>query len=150
MPTLAENRSAFFDYEILTSYEAGLVLDGAEVKAAKAGQINLKGSFVTFHQGQARLTNAHISRYKHAVPDPSYDPTHSRSLLLHKKEIAAIRAQTQEKGLTIVPLKVYTKGHLVKVSIGVARGRHQYDKRDVLKKRANDRDARVALKASDR
>ena len=149
MANLAENRAALFDYDILTTYEAGLVLDGAEVKAAKAGQINLKGSYITFHQGEARLTNAHISRYKHAIPNPSYDPTRSRPLLLHKKEINALKAQTQEKGLTIVPLNIYTKGHLVKVRIGVARGRHQYDKRDVLKKRANDRDARIALKVSD-
>ena len=149
MPTLAENRTAFFDYEILETYEAGLVLDGAEVKAAKAGAINLKGSFVTFHQGEAQLTNTHISRYKHAIPDPNYNPTRSRTLLLHKKQVATLLGQSQEKGLTIVPLKVYTKGHLVKVSIGIAKGRHQYDKRDVLKKRATDRDARQALKHSD-
>lgn len=149
MPSLAENRAAFFDYEILDTYEAGLVLSGAEVKAAKAGSVNLKGSFVTFHNGEARLTNAHIGRYKHAMPDLTYDPTHSRSLLLHKRQVAVLKAQSQEKGLTIVPLKVYTKGHLVKVSIGVARGRHQYDKRDVLKKRATDRDARQAFKTSD-
>lgn len=149
MPSLAENRSVFFDYEILDTYEAGLVLDGAEVKAVKSGSVNLKGSFVTFHNGEARLTNAHISRYKHAIPNPNYDPTHSRILLLHKKQVTLLRAQSQEKGLTIVPLKVYTKGHLVKISIGVARGRHQYDKRDVLKKRATDRDARQAHKTSD-
>ncbi len=142
MSTLAENRSAFFDYEILETYEAGLVLKGSEVKAAKSGSINLKGSFVTFHNGEARLTNAHIGRYAHTRPDFAYEPTRSRSLLLHKKQITSLVAQSQEKGLTIVPLSVYTKGHLVKVKIGIARGRHLYDKREVLKQRAIDRDNR--------
>jgi SsrA-binding protein len=149
MPTLAENKTAYFDYEILETIEAGLVLTGAEVKAARAGSINLKGSYVTFHNHEARLTNTHIGNYKYGIPHADYNPTHSRVLLLHRREVARLMAQAQEKGLTIVPLKVYTKGHLLKVSIGVARGRHLYDKRDVLKKRATDRDARQAFKKSD-
>ena len=146
MKPLAENKSAFFDYDILETYEAGLVLSGAEVKAVKQGSANLKGSFVTFHNGEARLTNAHISPYRFAAALDSYNPTQSRQLLLHKKEVRYLQTKTQEKGLTVVPLKLYTKGHLVKVAIGVARGRHQFDKREVLKQRDLDRDARQALK----
>lgn len=146
MPTLSENRTALFEYEILETYEAGLALTGAEVKAVKNGSINLKGSFITFFQGKPRLTNAHISHYTQARPDPTYDPTRSRSLLLHKKQIRTLAAQSQEKGLTIVPLRVYTKGHLIKVAVALVRGRHQYDKRDVLKRRDADREARQTLK----
>ncbi|MFA5174912.1 MAG: SsrA-binding protein SmpB [Patescibacteria group bacterium] len=132
---LAENKKALFDYEILEKMEAGLVLSGQEVKSAKNKTISLKGAFVTFHGNDALLTNAHFSAYPQAGPIPQYDPTRSRRLLLHKKQIAYLRGKSQEKGLTIVPLMVYIKNHLVKVEIAVARGRHKYDKREVLKER---------------
>lgn len=132
---LAENKKALFDYEILEKMEAGLVLSGQEVKSAKNKTISLKGSFVTFHGNEALLTNTHLSPYPQAGPLPQYDPTRSRRLLLHKKQIAYLRGKSQEKGLTIVPLMVYIKNHLVKVEIAVARGRHKYDKREVLKER---------------
>ena len=132
---LAENKKAFFDYEILEKYEAGLELTGQEVKSAKMGQINLKGSHVTFHNGKAYVLNMHINKYKAAGPLPDYDPTRSRQLLLRKKEIAYLHGKAMEKGLTIVPLQVYTKQRYLKIEIAVARGKKQFDKREAIKKR---------------
>ncbi len=142
MSNLADNRRARFDYDILETYEAGLVLTGQEVKAAKEGQISLASSFVTFYQGNPYLTNTQISRYKHAGPLPDYDPTHSRRLLLRKKEIHALLGKVAEKGLTIVPLKVYTRGRYIKVEIALARGRQKFDKREAIKKRDATREIR--------
>ena len=104
MKNVAENKKARFDYEILETFEAGVHLSGQETKAAKAGAVSLPGSFVTFHNGNALLTNAHISPYKFAGPLPNYDPTQSRRLLLRKKEIRYLQGKLNEKGLTIVPL----------------------------------------------
>lgn len=135
MPTLAENKKALFDYEILEKYEAGLELTGQEVKSAKMGQINLKGSYVTFHNSKPYVLNMHINKYKPAGPLPDYEPTRTRQLLLRKKEIAYLQGKSMEKGLTIVPLRVYTKQRLLKIEIAVARGRKTFDKRAVLKER---------------
>ncbi|OGH91217.1 MAG: SsrA-binding protein [Candidatus Magasanikbacteria bacterium RIFOXYD2_FULL_39_9] len=144
--SLAENKKAFFDYEILEKIEAGLKLTGQEVKSAKAGQINLKGTFVTFHNGEAYVTNMHINKYKAAGPMPDYDPTHSRQLLLRKKQIAYLQAKSHEKGLTIMPLSVYTKGRLIKIEIAVARGKKLYDKRESIKNRELKRELDRARK----
>jgi len=146
MPVLAENKKALFDYEILEKYEAGLALTGQEVKSAKMGQINLKGSYVTFHNGKAYVLNMHINKYKAAGPLPDYDPTHTRQLLLHKKEIAYLQGKAMEKGLTIVPLSVYTKQRLLKIEVAVARGRKTFDKREVIKKRELKRELDRARK----
>jgi len=143
---LLENKKAFFDYEILEKIEAGLKLTGQEVKSAKAGQINLKGTFVTFHNGEAYVTNMHINKYKAAGPMPDYDPTHSRQLLLRKKQIAYLQAKSHEKGLTIMPLSVYTKGRLIKIEIAVARGKKLYDKRESIKNRELKRELDRARK----
>lgn len=140
MPTLADNKKARFDYDVLEKYEAGLVLTGQEVKAAKNGQMKLAGAFVSFYRGDAYLTGAHISKYQQAGPIEGYDPEHSRRLLLKKKEIKYLQEQGHEKGLTVVPLSVYTKERLIKIEIAVGRGRKQYDKREVLKKRDLDRE----------
>lgn len=142
MTTLSENRRARFDYDILDTYEAGLALFGHEVKSVKAGQMSLSGAFVTFHRGEAYLTNAHISPYRHAGPLPDYNPTRSRRLLLHAKELRSLTGQAQDKGLTIVPLRVYTKGRYVKVAVALARGRKQYDKREAIKRRDVAREIR--------
>ncbi len=148
MPTLANNKQVHFDYEILETIEAGLVLTGQEAKSVKAGHMNLKGAFVTFHGSEALLTNAHISKYPQAGPLPDYDPTRSRRLLIHKREIERLRGKLQEKGLTIVPTEVYTKNRFIKVKIGIARGKHLYDKRQTLKKRDAEREIRRTLKNS--
>jgi len=142
---LTTNKKAFFDYEILEKFEAGLKLSGQETKSVKNGQISLKGAFVTFHNNNAFLTNANISRYKFAVV-PDYDATQSRRLLLHKRQIRYLQAKSQEKGLTIVPLSVYTKNRFIKVEIAVGRGKHQFDKRATIKKRDTEKEMRRAIK----
>jgi SsrA-binding protein len=142
----AENKKARFDYEILDTYQAGIALSGQEVKSIRAGHCNLTGSFVTFHNDQAILTNAHISPYKFAGPLPDYEPTHGRTLLLHKREINYLRGKSAEQGLTIVPLRVYSNNRLIKVEIAVARGKHRFDKRETIKKRDQDRELKKTLK----
>lgn len=146
MPTYAKNKKARFDYEILETIEAGLVLSGMEVKAVRSGQAKLTGGYVTFHKGAPMLTNAHIPLYKYAGIVPGYQPDQSRKLLLSAKEIAYLRGKSQEKGLTIVPLSLYTKGSRIKVEIGIARGKKQFDKRQTIKKRETDRELRRAMK----
>lgn len=144
---LAVNRQVRFDYEILEKLEAGLVLTGAEVKSAKAGQMSLKGAYIIFHNGSADLLNAHIAPYKQAGNIEGYDPTHTRRVLLHQKEIAYLQGKLEEKGLTIVPLRVYTKNRFVKVEIALAKGKQQFDKRESIKKRDNDREMKRMLKS---
>src|SRR3989338_4735055 len=148
MPQITTNKKALHDYQILEKLEAGLVLTGAEVKAIKNGQINLKGSYITIDQkSQAWLINVHVSPYKPARGSQThYEPTQSRKLLLKKKEIDYLRGKSQEHGLTILPISVYTKGGLVKVEIGIAKGKKQFDKRRIIKKREVDREIRRHLK----
>ena len=143
---LAENKKALFDYEILEKLEAGLKLSGQETKSAKMGQINLKGAYVTFHNGKAFVLNMHINKYNPAGPMPDYDPTRSRPLLLHKKQIAYLQGKTMEKGLTIVPLRVYTKERYLKIEVAVARGKKTFDKREVIKARDVKREIQRGLK----
>ena len=145
MPTLAKNKKAFFDYELQEKFEAGLVLTGAEVKAIRAGQVKLPGSYIVFHGEIPQVINMHISKYKHAT-DPNYVPDRTRDILLKKKEIAYLKGKLQEKGLTIVPLSLYTSGRHLKMEIGVMRGKKTRDKRSTVKKRELDRTARRALK----
>jgi SsrA-binding protein len=145
MPTYAINKKARFDYEILETMEAGLVLTGPEVKSTRAKQLKLTGSFVTIHDEEAYLLNTHISKYKYAsIKD--YEPERSRKILLNKKQIAYLTGKSQEKGLTIVPLSVYTKGRKIKVEIGIGRGKKQFDKKRVIKERQDKRDVKRALK----
>lgn len=151
MPVLAINKKARFDYEFLNTFEAGIVLTGAEVKSAKLGQVNLKGSYIsvgTVGHGlpEVRLINTHISPYKYAGEQKDYDPTRSRKLLLNKKEIETLVGKQKEKGLTLVPIKLYTKGSLIKLEFAVARGKKQYDKREDKKKKDIDRDVKRELK----
>jgi len=144
--SLADNRKALYDYEVLEKFQAGLVLTGQEVKSVKNGHLSLKGAYVTFHNGDAYLTNAHITKYKQAGDIPDYDPTHSRRLLLRKKEIRYLQGKLEEKGLTIVPLSVYTKKRFVKMEIALAKGKKQHDKRETLKKRDAQREMRQIQK----
>ncbi len=151
MPVLATNKRAFFDYEILKKIEAGLALLGYEVKAAKNNQVSLRGSYISLKRRErllpeVYLINAHISLYKHAGNIKEYDPTRPRKLLLKKKEIAYLLGKKQEKGLTLVPLKMYTKHSLVKLEFAVARGKRKVDKREDIKKRELDRKKRELLK----
>lgn len=148
MPSIATNKKALHDYQMLEKIEAGIRLTGAEVKSVKGGSVNLKGSYVTIdNNSQAWLIGAHIAPYRAAGADQTgYDPTHSRRLLLHKKQIGYLIGKSHERGLTIMPISVYTKGSLIKLELAVARGKKQYDKRETIKKRETDRNIRRALR----
>lgn len=148
MSTYATNKQARYDYDILDTIEAGLVLTGAEVKSVRQGGMNLKGAFVTFHKGEPHLTNAHIRNYPYASNTAIMDPDRSRKLLLNKNEINRLLGKSAEKGLTIIPLSVYTKGRRVKVEIGIAKGKKQYDKRRSIKEKEQEREVGREMKRS--
>lgn len=146
MDDLASNDRARYDYDLLEKLEAGLVLDGPEVKSAKTGHLKLKGAHVTFARGEAMLVGAHIARYPKAGPQPDYDPERSRKLLLHKRQLERLKGKREEEGLTIVPLRAYMVRGRIKIEIAVARGKKQFEKRESIKKRDLDRQVRSALK----
>jgi SsrA-binding protein len=146
---ITANRRAYFDYEILETYEAGIELLGHEVKSAKAGHINLAGSFAVIRGGEAYLLNATISRYQAKNIAADYDPIRTRRLLLHKSEINELIGKSAQKGLTIVPLKVYTKRARIKVSLGLARRKKQGDKRETIKRRGAEREMERELRRGD-
>ncbi|MGA1861721.1 SsrA-binding protein SmpB [Deferribacter thermophilus] len=145
MKVLATNKKAYHDYEIIEKYEAGIVLKGTEVKSAKNGRINLRDSFIRINNGEAFLLNCHISPYEQGNI-MNHDPTRTRKLLLHKREISRLAGKVQEKGLTLVPLKVYLKNNLVKVEIALAKGKKLHDKRESIKKKDLDREISRTLK----
>ena len=145
MPTLAENRQARHDYHILETFEAGIVLTGPEVKSAKAGQVNLRGSYVTIRNNAAWLINCHISPYKPANQQ-HYPPTRSRKLLLTKHEVDTLIGKAKTQGQTVVPLSVFSKRGLIKVEIGLVRGKKLHDKRAAIKKRESMRDIGRAMR----
>lgn len=149
MATLATNKKGLHDYKVLEKFETGIVLSGPEVKSVKAGQINLKGSYVSIDgQSQTWLVGAHVSAYKQAASiQQDYDPAHNRKLLLHKQEIDYLRGKSKERGLTIMPISVYTKGSLIKVELGLVQGKKQRDKREIIKKRDTDREIRRRMKS---
>ena len=140
MSTLSENRRALYDYEILERYEAGIELRGFEVKAIKSGRINLAGAYAILKNNQVWLLNADIPPYQPLNTPTDYDSKRTRRLLLKKSEIKNLIGRVKEKGLTLIPLKVYTKAHRVKVEIGLAKARKKGDKRELLKKRAVERE----------
>lgn len=145
MKTLAKNKKAYFDYKILETIEAGIVLTGPEVKSVKQNQINLKGAYVAITNNEANLLNAHIAPYKFAGKI-KYDPKRSRKLLLHKKEIDYLIGKSHEQGLTTLPLSVYLKKGIIKIEIGIGQGKKKYDKRETIKKREADRTIKRAIK----
>ena len=145
--TVARNKKAFYDYEILDKYEAGLVLEGSEVKALRAGRVNLKDSYVRVIKGEPHLLNAHIAHLEHTNPHFKPDDRRARKLLLHKKEIDKLIGKTSKDGLTIVPLSIYfNHKNLAKVQIALARGKNLHDKRETLKAKDAKREAQRAMK----
>ena len=142
--TIGVNRKARFDYEILDTFEAGIVLTGSEIKSLRQGRLSLREAYAKPEAGELWLVNAHIAHYSSAAAR-DHDPTRPRKLLLHKEQIRHLSRQVAEKGLTIVPLKLYIKGHRAKVEVGLARGRRQYDKRRVIIERDREREAREAI-----
>jgi SsrA-binding protein len=142
---IASNRKAFHEYFVLQKMEAGIALTGTEVKALREGLVNLKDSYVNFEGGEAFLFGMHISPYTHGNRE-NHDPERTRKLLLHRREIEKLRVQLVEKGLTIVPLRLYFKGGRVKAEIAIVRGKKLYDKRETEKRKDADREAAAAMK----
>jgi len=141
----SKNKKATHDYEVLETFEAGIVLNGDEVKSIKASQANLKGSFVDVLEGEAFMNEAHVSRYSHSSRG-EHDPTRKRKLILHKREVEKIEKAISEKGITCIPLELYPKKGLIKLKIGLCRGKKLYDKRDDLKKRDQEIEIKRQLK----
>jgi SsrA-binding protein len=141
---LSDNRSAGHNYQLSDRYEAGLVLTGTEVKAAKTGKIQLKESYAEITEGEAFLVNAHISEYSHGNL-MNHPPVRRRKLLLHRSEIEKLRVETRERGLTIVPTRLYLKGGRIKVEIAVGKGKKFHDKREAVKAREMQAEAKAAL-----
>lgn len=145
MKILAENRKARFDYEILEKFEAGMVLIGQEVKSIKSGRISIKGSYVVLKGEEPYLIGANVPPYQPKNAPPDYEPERSRKLLLTKSEIKHLIGKTKEKGLTLVPLRVYTKRGKVKLEFGMGKGRKKADKRELIKKREAERELKREL-----
>ncbi len=141
----AKNKKALHDYEILESFESGIMLNGDEVKSIKLGQANLLGSFVDILNEEAFINEAHISKYKNSARK-TFDPTRKRKLLLHKKQINKIEESVNQKGITVIPLELYSKGSLIKLKIGICRGKKLHDKRSTLKKRDQEIEIKRELK----
>ncbi len=142
---VAENRKARFNYEILDKYEAGLVLQGSEVKSIRNGKVNLGDSYGAIKNGEMFLLQAHIASYQPAHY-ADHDPMRPRKLLLHKLEINKLVGKIKEKGLTLVPLKMYFKEGLVKLEMALGKSKKTVDKRESIKQRENDRDLRRVMK----
>jgi len=141
---LSENRAAGHNFHLLERYEAGMVLTGTEVKSAKSGKIQLKESYAEVSENEAWLLNAHISEYSHGNI-MNHAPIRKRKLLLHRGEIEKLRAETREKGLTLVPTRLYLKGGRIKVEIAVAKGKKFHDKREAIKAKEMQAEAKAAL-----
>jgi SsrA-binding protein len=143
--SIAENRKAFHDYHLLDTFEAGLVLLGTEVKAIREGRVNLRDSFARVEDGEVFIYNVHISPYSHRGY-ADHEPLRKRKLLLHRSEIKKLIGKTVEKGMTLVPTRLYFKDGRVKVAVSIAKGKKDYDKRETIKRREVDRETRAAVK----
>jgi SsrA-binding protein len=146
MPKLAENRRAWYDYEILEKFEAGIELRGFEAKSILARGVSLGGVYAVIRDGEAWLLNLDVPPYQPGNVSDEYDSKRSRKLLLKKKEISYLVGRVKEKGLTLVPLSIYTKGRKIKVKLALGKAKKKEDKREKIKKRDIDRDTRRSLK----
>jgi SsrA-binding protein len=143
---VAENRKASHDYHLLESFEAGIALLGTEVKAIREGRVNLRDSFARVEDGEIFLYNVNISPYSHRGY-ADHEPLRRRKLLLHRQEIRKLIGKTVERGMTLVPTRMYFKNGRVKVAVSLAKGKKEYDKRETLKRREADRETRAAIKS---
>ena len=144
--TIAENRKAFHDFHLLETFEAGVVLLGTEVKAIREGRVNLRDSYARVEDGEVFLYNVTISPYSHRGY-ADHEPLRRRKLLLHRDEIRKLIGKTVEKGMTLVPVRLYFKGGKVKVAVSLAKGKKDYDKRETIKRREADRETRAAIRS---
>jgi len=144
--SVAENRKAFHDYHLLETFEAGLVLLGTQVKAIREGRVNLRDSYARVEDGEVFLYNVNISPYSHRGY-ADHEPLRRRKLLLHRDEIRKLIGKTVEKGLTLVPVRMYFKNGRVKIAVSLAKGKKDYDKRETIKRRETERETRAAVKS---
>ena len=144
-PDIATNRQARFRYELLEKFETGIALQGSEVKSLRDGKANLKDAYAMVRDGEVWLHNMHIAPYAPAAGD-GHDPERPRKLLMHKKEIERLIGKTQERGLTLVPTRIYFSGPRAKVELALARGKEQRDKRDTIREREQNREMQRALR----
>ena len=142
---IAENRKAHHDYHLLETFEAGIVLVGTEVKAIREGRVNLRDSFGRVEDGEVYVHNMHISAYSHRGYS-DHDAIRRRKLLLHKAEIRKLIGKTVERGMTLVPVRMYFKNGRVKVAISLAKGKKEHDRRETIKRRESERESRAAIK----
>jgi SsrA-binding protein len=142
---IAENRKAFHDYHMLETFEAGMALLGTEVKAIREGNVNLRDSFARVEDGEVWVYNVHISSYSNRGY-VDHEPTRRRKLLLHRQEIRKLIGKTVERGMTLVPTRLYFKDGRVKMAISLAKGKKAHDKRETVKRREADRETRAAIK----
>lgn len=147
---IANNKKAWHDYFIEDVYEAGLVLTGTEVKSIRLGKVNLKESFCRIKNGEVFINNMNISPYEQGNRENPSDPTRVRKLLLHRSEIAKLVRLVDEKGFALVPTKIYLKNSLIKLEIGVAKGKKLHDKRETLKQKEADRETSRAIREHNR
>lgn len=143
---ISDNRQARYLYEILEVYEAGIELTGTEVKSIRAGKVNLRDGFARIRNGEVLLMNVHISPHQSASQVFNHDPRRTRKLLLHRQEIRKLIGKVEQKGLTLVPLKMYLKRGWIKVDLALAQGKKLYDKREDLKQRQDKREMERAMK----
>ena len=149
MPTLAVNKKAKFDYEILEKFEGGLVLTGPEVKSVKAGRVQMKGAFLDISKEELWLKNVYIAKYGPAGKQEDYEADRNRKVLVHRKQLSRLVGKKQAEGLTIVPISIYTKGNLIKLEFAVARGKKKYEKREAIKKRDVKRQMQERMKGKE-
>ena len=143
---IAQNRKASHDFHLLETFEAGIVLLGTEVKAIREGRVNLRDSFARVEDGEVFLYNVNISPYSHRGY-AAHEPLRRRKLLLHRDEIRKLVGKTVERGMTLVPVRMYFKNGRVKVAVSLAKGKKEYDKRETIKRREADRETRAAMKS---
>lgn len=143
---ITDNRKAAHDYHLLETFEAGIVLEGSEVKAIREGRINLRESYCRLENGEAYLLGMHVGQYSHDGYQ-AHDPTRRRKLLLRREELNKLLGKTTEKGLTIVPVRMYLKKGRVKVAIALAKGKNTIDKRETIRRREAERETRAAIKS---
>jgi len=149
MKDIARNKKAFFDYAIEEKYEAGIVLVGTEVKSLRQGRATLQDSYVIIRDGEAQLLNCNIAHYEHGNIQ-NHEPTRTRKLLMHKREIEKLSSKVAQKGYSLIPLRLYFKGSRAKVEVGLARGKKFFEKREVIKEREAKKDIARALRARNR
>ena len=144
--SVATNRQARFNYFISDTFEAGIVLQGSEVKSVREGRVNLNDAYIRIMNGEAFVVGLHISPYSHVANIDRIDPTQSRKLLLHKEEVGKLAGLISKKGFTCIPLSVYFKRGIVKLEIGIGKGKKEHDKRETLKQKVHTREMKQALK----